>query len=71
VILTSVEDRHSTSGYCFSLTEQGFHGNLKKQPTVALSTYKDEYIGQANTTQESMHLTQLLNGMTVGFTLAP
>jgi len=40
----------------------------KKQPTVALSTYKAEYIGQANTTQESMYLTQLL--MTVVFTLA-
>lgn len=30
---------------------------------MALSTCEAEYIGLANTTQESMYLTQLLNGM--------
>lgn len=35
----------------------------KKQPTVALSTCEAEYIGLTTTTQESMYLTQLLNGM--------
>ena len=62
---SSVEDRRSTTGYCFSLTKQGpaISWKSKKQPTVALSTCEAEYIGLAATTQESMYLTQLLNGM--------
>lgn len=62
---SSVEDRRSTTGYCFSLTKQGpaISWKSKKQPTVALSTCEAEYIGLANATQESMYLTQLLNGM--------
>lgn len=60
---SSVEDRHSTTGYCFSLNKvQTFPGNLK-QPTVAPSTCEAEYIGLPNTTQESMYPTQLLNGI--------
>lgn len=37
---SSVEDRHSTTGYCFSLTILGpvISWKYKKQPTVALST---------------------------------
>lgn len=62
---SSVEDRRSTTGYYFSLTKQGpaISWKSKKQPTVALSTCEAEYIGLATTTQESMYLTQLLNGM--------
>ena len=63
---SSVEDRRSTTGYCFSLTKQGpaTSWKSKKQATVALSTCEAEYNGMANTTQESMYnLTQLLNGM--------
>ena len=58
---SSVEDRRSTTGYCFSLTPQGpaISWKSRKQPTVALSTCEAEYIGLANTTQESMYLTQL------------
>ena len=62
---SSVEDKRSTTGYCFSLTKQGpaISWKSKKQPTVALSTCEAEYIGMANTTQESLYLTQLLSGM--------
>lgn len=62
---SSVEDRRSTTGYCFSLTKQGpvISWKTKKQQTVALSTCEAEYIVLTATTQESMYLTQLLNGM--------
>lgn len=62
---SSVEDRRSTTGYCFSLTKQGpaISWKTKKQPTVALSTCEAEYIGLATATQESIYLTQLVNGM--------
>lgn len=62
---SSVEDRRSTTGYCFSLNKQGppISWKSKKQPTVALSTCEAEYIGLATATQESMYLTQLLSGM--------
>ena len=61
----SVEDRRSTTGYCFSLTKQGpaISWKSKKQATVALSTCEAEYMGLAATTQESLYLIQLLNGM--------
>ena len=37
---SSLDDRHSTTGYCFSLTENGppILWKSKKQPTIALST---------------------------------
>lgn len=59
------KDRQSTTRYCFSLTETGpvISWKSKKQPTVALSTCKAEYMAQAATTQESLYLVQLLNGM--------
>lgn len=62
---SSVEDRRSTTGYCFSLTKQGpaIAWKSRKQPTVALSTCEAEYIGRATTAQENMYLSQLLNGM--------
>lgn len=62
---SSMEDRRSTTGYCFSLTKQGpaISWKTRKQPTVALSTCEAEYIGLANNTQESIYLTRLLNGM--------
>lgn len=62
---SSIEDRRSTTGYCFSLNKQGpaISWKSKKQPTVALSTCEAEYIGLATTTQESMYLAQLLSGI--------
>lgn len=62
---SSVEDRRSTTGYCFSLTKDSpiVSWKSKKQPTVALSTCEAEYIGLATTTQESIYLNHLLNGI--------
>lgn len=61
----SSEDRQRTTGYSFSLTKQGpaISWKSKEQPTVTLTTCEAEYIALASTTQESIYLTQLLNGM--------
>ncbi|XP_033124120.1 uncharacterized mitochondrial protein AtMg00810-like [Anneissia japonica] len=52
---SSVEDRRSTTGYCFSLTEHGpvISWKSRKQPSVALSTCEAEYMGLAAATQKS------------------
>lgn len=65
---SSLEDRRSTTGYCFSLSKGGplISWKSRRQPTVALSTCEAEYIGLAATTQESLYLTQLLNNMGIG-----
>ena len=62
---SSLDDRHSTTGYCFSLNENGppIVWKSRKQPTVALSTCEAEYVSLAATTQESLYLMQLLNSM--------
>ena len=46
---SSAEDRRSTSGYCFSLTEEGplISWRSRKQPAVALSTCEAQYIALA------------------------
>lgn len=61
-------DRRSTTGYCFSLTERGpvISWKSRNQPTVAQPTCKAEYMALAATTQESMYLVQLLKGMDGG-----
>ena len=62
---SSVHDRRSITGYCFSMTKHGgvISWKSKKQPTVALSTCEAEYMGLGSTTQESLYLIQLLNSM--------
>ena len=62
---SSMEDRRSTTGYCFSLSEEGpvVSWKTKRQPTVALSSCEAEYIGLAATTKESLYLSQLLSSM--------
>ena len=65
---SSLDDRRSTTGYCFSLTECGplISWKSRKQPTVALSTCEAEYIALAATIQEGLYLIQLLNEMDKG-----
>lgn len=60
-----LNDRRSTTGYCFSLTDEGplISWKSKKQATVALSTCEAEYMALAATTQESLYLIQLMNGI--------
>ena len=62
---SSLEDRRSTTGYCFSLSNHGplISWKSRKQSTVALSTCETEYIGMAAAAQESLYLTQLLNNI--------
>ncbi|KAL1269569.1 hypothetical protein QQF64_031858 [Cirrhinus molitorella] len=63
--VSDLNDRRSTTGYCFSLTVNGalISWKSKKQSTVALSTCEAEYMALAVTAQESMYLVQLLNSM--------
>lgn len=63
------EDRKSTTGYCFSLSQGGaiVSWKTKKQQTVALSTCEAEYVALAATVQEALYLTQLLKDMDHNF----
>ena len=58
-------DRHSISGYCFRLNNNGplISWKSKKQNTVALSTCEAEYIALAMAIQEAIYLNQLLSDM--------
>lgn len=62
---TDLSDRRSTTGYCFALSKCGpvICWKTRKQATVALSTCEAEYMAMAATAQESLYLSQLLNGM--------
>lgn len=62
---SSVEDRRTTTGYCFSLTPKGpvISWKSMKRPTVAPSTCEAEFIGPTVTARESMYLTHLLHVM--------
>jgi len=70
---SSVEDRRSITGYCFSLTKAGpvISWKSRKQPTVALSSCEAEYIALAAAVQESLHLMQLLNDIDCGHCYCP
>ena len=57
----SSNDRRSTTGYCFSLSEDSavISWKSKKQETVALSTCEAEYMALTAATQEAMFLSML------------
>ena len=57
----SSEDHRSTSGYYFSLNENGpaVSWKSKKQPTIALSSCEVEYMALTLCTQETMFLSML------------
>ena len=59
------EDRRSTSGYCFSLSERGpvIAWKSQKQPTVALSTCEAEYVAMTLAVQEAEYLMKLIKEM--------
>lgn len=58
-------DRQSTSEYCASLSEGSslISWKTRKQPTVALSTHKAEYLALASAIQECIYIEQLLSGI--------
>lgn len=60
-----LNDRHSITGYCFSLSKNGpvISWKSKKQQTVALSSCEAEYMALSAAAQESLYLTNLINGM--------
>ena len=70
---SSLDDRHSISGYCISLNESGppISWKSKKQSSVALSTCEAEYVSLSITCQESIHLTRLLTELLPSTELAP
>ena len=58
-------DRRSTTGFCFYLNKESssISWKSKKRPTIALYTCESEYMALAKTTQESLYLIQLFNGI--------
>ena len=46
--------QRSTLGFIFNLGSATISWSSKRQPTIALSTYKAEYIGQVNATKEAI-----------------
>jgi hypothetical protein len=58
-----VNDRRSTTGYAFSLGDGIVSWSSKRQPTVALSTTKAEYMAASHCTREAIWLRQLLDDM--------
>ena len=60
---SSLQDRHSISGYVISLSESGppISWKPKKQSSVALSTCEAEYMALSIACQETVNLTRLLN----------
>lgn len=60
-----VDNRHSTTGYCVTLSENSSPVSWKTrtQPIVALSTCEAEYMALASTIQECLYLKQLLECM--------
>ncbi|XP_047139125.1 uncharacterized protein LOC124815029 [Hydra vulgaris] len=59
---SSLENRHSISGYCFSLCTDGpvVSWKSKKQSSVALSTCEAEYMSISAACQETSYLAKLL-----------
>ena len=60
-----MNDRRSTTGYCFKLGDSGVSVSwqVKKQPTVSLSSCEAEYQGLAAAVQEAIFLRGLLREM--------
>lgn len=60
-----IDDRHSTSGYVFTLADGAISWLSKRQPVVATSTAEAEYIALYLGTQESIALKRLLLELSV------
>ncbi|KAK3737083.1 hypothetical protein RRG08_016389 [Elysia crispata] len=72
---SSMEDRRSTSGYCFSfsLVEDGplISWKSRKQQIVALSTCEAEYIALTAAVQEVMYLSHLVKSIGITYDQLP
>ncbi|XP_019149876.1 PREDICTED: uncharacterized protein LOC109146678 [Ipomoea nil] len=58
-----VNDRRSTTGYCFNIGSAAISWCSKKQSTVALSSCEAEYVASTMATQECIWLKQLITEM--------
>ncbi|KAH7567578.1 hypothetical protein JRO89_XS07G0096000 [Xanthoceras sorbifolium] len=61
-----VNDRRSTTGYCFSTGSAPVSWCSKKQSTIALSSCEAKYVAATMATQESLWLKLLIQEMTPG-----
>ena len=52
--------RRSTAGYVFNIRSGAISQSSKRQPIVALLSYKAEYIGETQATKEAVQLRNLL-----------
>lgn len=62
-----VNDRRSTTGYCFNTGSAAISWCSKKQTTVALSSCEAEYVAATMATQECIWLKRLLQEMVSAF----
>jgi hypothetical protein len=57
---SDIDDRKSTSGYCFIINSGAISWYSKKQPTVAKSTVEAEYMSLGSTGSEAKWITMFL-----------
>ena len=58
------DSRRSTSGYVFTMQKAAIAWNVKKQPTVALSSCEAEYMALSRSIQEAMWWSNLRSEFT-------
>ncbi len=58
------QTRRSTSGYLFNIGSAAISWSSKRQPCVALSSCKAEYMGETQATKEAVWLRELMKGLT-------
>ena len=58
-----IDDRKSTSGYCFMMSGGAVSWSSKKQSCVALSTAESEYLALSSATQEALWLRHIMADM--------
>jgi hypothetical protein len=54
------EDRRSTTGFVFIMGGGAISWSSKRQPTIALSTTKVEYMANTQATKETIWITKLM-----------
>eukprot|EP00253_Pinus_taeda_P008886 PITA_08886 len=63
IILRSVDDRKSTFGYVFHMGLEAISWASKKQPIVALSTVKAEYVAATTATCQAVWMRRMLRSL--------
>ena len=66
----SVQDRKSTSGFCFSMGSAMVSWSSRKQGSVALSTAEAEYVSASDASREAVWLRKLVSDL-FGTSLEP